>query len=118
MERVENECRKRTELILESNESRRRIDDLVKLAEAIRNQFTSKEKSSIRWNEVADSINQSNLNVFVDEKEIRQKLFELQKILPEWLQIVSLPNKVTILKQLTKMTSFDIRERIKLVCSN
>lgn len=56
MERVENECRKRTSDIIESTDNRRKIDNHIKLAETILYLFKSHNKSTIQWHEVHESL--------------------------------------------------------------
>lgn len=118
MELIESENRKRTSQLIETSAARRNIDNQIKLAETILHLFRTKEKSTLMWPEVHESLKASNLNTYVDEKEYRQQLMQLQLIIPDWLQVMSLP-KMFVLKQLKKtMTTFDIREQVKKYFNN
>lgn len=71
MEDIEEETRKRNSEIISSSAARRNIDNHIKLAETILHLFKAKEKSTLYWSDVHESLKTSNLNTFVDEKEYR-----------------------------------------------
>jgi hypothetical protein len=49
---------------------------------------------------------------YVEEKEYKAQLVQLQKVVPEWLTLLTMP-QMTLVKQLKKFQVFELRDQIK-----
>lgn len=72
MQSAETELRNRNQHLLDTSAHKRNIDNHVKIAEIIFHLFKAKDKSTLQWHEVHDSLKETNMmGTFVEEKEYR-----------------------------------------------
>ena len=74
---------------LDSMERRRHTENHLRLAEIVFHLFRSKDKSILPWTDIYESLR--SVDQFTSEKEYRDRLVQVQKIIPEWITLVTLP---------------------------
>jgi hypothetical protein len=84
------------------------------LAETIFMLFKTKEKTTLRWEDVLQALKQSNVcGNFVEDKDYHQRLVKLAKVCPDWINLITVV-KTTLIKQLRKgVQVYDIKEQIR-----
>jgi hypothetical protein len=92
---------------------KRNIENLIKLAQTISSEFTFKKKSILLFTDIYHAVKSSNLNGFVDEKEVRGWLADVSKIVTGWIEVTSVPGK-TLIKLGKKLSDYEIGETIKM----
>lgn len=63
--------------------------------------FKTREKTTLQWFEIFESLKESNVGSFIEEKEYRAQLVTLTKIVPDWIGLISMP-KTTLVRLLKK----------------
>jgi hypothetical protein len=92
-------------------DSKRKVEQMVTLAQAVRQVMSFRNTSTMRMPELLSALSSQQTNDFTTGEQRKELLQSLARVVPEWIVVKDVGN-VRIVKLVSSMDMFSVKQKI------